>query len=158
MFNIKVSINVNGINYTKEIDPSIRLIDFLRDELKLKGTKEGCGEGECGACTVILNGKAINSCLMLASSAHEKNVITIEGISDKDKLHPIQEAFMEAGAVQCGYCTPGMILSAKALLDKKPNASEEEIKVALSGNLCRCTGYKKIIQAVMLAGDKLNNK
>ena len=158
MFNIKVSINVNGINYTKEIDPSIRLIDFLRDELKLKGTKEGCGEGECGACTVIVNGKAINSCLMLASSAHEKNVITIEGISDKDKLHPIQEAFMEAGAVQCGYCTPGMILSAKALLDKKPNASEEEIKVALSGNLCRCTGYKKIIQAVMLAGDKLNNK
>lgn len=158
MFNIKVSINVNGINYTKEIDPSIRLIDFLRDELKLKGTKEGCGEGECGACTVIVNGKAINSCLMLASSAHEKNVITIEGISDKDKLHPIQEAFMEAGAVQCGYCTPGMILSAKALLDEKPNASEEEIKVALSGNLCRCTGYKKIIQAVMLAQDKLNNK
>ena len=158
MFNIKVSINVNGINYTKEIDPSIRLIDFLRDELKLKGTKEGCGEGECGACTVIVNGKAINSCLMLASSADGKNVITIEGISDKDTLHPIQEAFMETGAVQCGYCTPGMILSAKALLDKKPNASEEEIKVALSGNLCRCTGYKKIIQAVMLAQDKLNNK
>ena len=158
MFNIKVSINVNGINYTKEIDPSIRLIDFLRDELKLKGTKEGCGEGECGACTVIVNGKAINSCLMLASSADGKNVITIEGVSDKDKLHPIQEAFMEVGAIQCGYCTPGMILSAKALLDKKPNASEEEIKVALSGNLCRCTGYKKIIQAVMLAGDKLNNK
>ena len=158
MFNIKVSINVNGINYTKEIDPSIRLIDFLRDELKLKGTKEGCGEGECGACTVIVNGKAINSCLMLASSADGKNVITIEGISDKDTLHPIQEAFMETGAVQCGYCTPGMILSAKALLDEKPNASEEEIKVALSGNLCRCTGYKKIIQAVMLAQDKLNNK
>ena len=158
MFNIKVSINVNGINYTKEIDPSIRLIDFLRDDLKLKGTKEGCGEGECGACTVIVNGKAINSCLMLASSADGKNVITIEGVSDKDKLHPIQEAFMETGAVQCGYCTPGMILSAKALLDKKPNASEEEIKVALSGNLCRCTGYKKIIQAVMLAQDKLNNK
>lgn len=158
MFNIKVSINVNGINYTKDIDPSIRLIDFLRDDLKLKGTKEGCGEGECGACTVIVNGKAINSCLMLASSADGKNVITIEGVSDKDKLHPIQEAFMETGAVQCGYCTPGMILSAKALLDKKPNASEEEIKVSLSGNLCRCTGYKKIIQAVMLAGDKLNNK
>lgn len=158
MFNIKVSINVNGINYTKDIDPSIRLIDFLRDDLKLKGTKEGCGEGECGACTVIVNGKAINSCLMLASSADGKNVITIEGVSDKDKLHPIQEAFMEVGAIQCGYCTPGMILSAKALLDKKPNASEEEIKVALSGNLCRCTGYKKIIQAVMLAQDKLNNK
>ena len=158
MFNIKVSINVNGINYTKDIDPSIRLIDFLRDDLKLKGTKEGCGEGECGACTVIVNGKAINSCLMLASSADGKNVITIEGISDKDTLHPIQEAFMETGAVQCGYCTPGMILSAKALLDEKPNASEEEIKVSLSGNLCRCTGYKKIIQAVMLAQDKLNNK
>ena len=158
MFNIKVSINVNGINYTKDIDPSIRLIDFLRDDLKLKGTKEGCGEGECGACTVIVDGKAINSCLMLAASADGKNVITIEGVSDKDKLHPIQEAFMEVGAIQCGYCTPGMILSAKALLDEKPNASEEEIKVSLSGNLCRCTGYKKIIQAVMLARDKLNNK
>lgn len=158
MFNIKVSINVNGVNYSKDIDPSLRLIDFLRDELKLKGTKEGCGEGECSACTVILNGKTINSCLMLASSADGKNVVTIEGVADKDKLHPIQEAFMEVGAVQCGYCTPGMILSAKALLDKNPNAKEEEIKVALSGNLCRCTGYKKIIQAVMLAEDKLNNK
>lgn len=158
MFNIKVSINVNGVNYSKDIDPSLRLIDFLRDELKLKGTKEGCGEGECGACTVILNGKTINSCLMLASSADGKNVVTIEGVAAKDKLHPIQEAFMEVGAVQCGYCTPGMILSAKALLDKNPNAKEEEIKVALSGNLCRCTGYKKIIQAVMLAEDKLNNK
>ena len=146
MFNIKVSINVNGINYCREIDPTVRLIDFLRDELKLKGTKEGCGEGECGACTVIVNGKTINSCLMLASSVNGKNVITIEGVSYKGKLHPIQEAFMEVGAVQCGYCTPGMILSAKALLDKNPNANEEEIKVALSGNLCRCTGYKKIIQ------------
>lgn len=143
MFNIKVSINVNGINYCREIDPTVRLIDFLRDELKLKGTKEGCGEGECGACTVIVNGKTINSCLMLASSVNGKNVITIEGVSYKGKLHPIQEAFMEVGAVQCGYCTPGMILSAKALLDKNPNANEEEIKVALSGNLCRCTGYKK---------------
>lgn len=140
MFNIKVSINVNGINYTKNIDSTTRLIDFIREDLKLKGTKEGCGEGECGACTVIVNGKAINSCLMLASSADGKNVITIEGVSDKDKLHPIQEAFMEVGAVQCGYCTPGMILSAKALLDEKPNADEEEIKEALSGNLCRCTG------------------
>ena len=158
MFNIKVSINVNGINYSKDIDPSLRLVDFLRDELKLKGTKEGCGEGECGACTVIVDGKTINSCLMLASSADGKNVITIEGVSDNNKLHPIQEAFMEVGAVQCGYCTPGMILSAKSLLDEKPNASEEEIKVSLSGNLCRCTGYKKIIQAVMLAQDKLNNK
>ena len=158
MFNIKVSINVNGINYTKDINPSTRLIDFIRDDLKLKGTKEGCGEGECGACTVIVNGKTVNSCLMLASSADGKNVITIEGITNKDKLHPIQEAFMEVGAVQCGYCTPGMILSAKALLDEKPNADEEEIKESLSGNLCRCTGYKKIIQAVILAQDKLNNK
>ncbi|WP_195964469.1 2Fe-2S iron-sulfur cluster-binding protein [Clostridium cuniculi] len=158
MFNIKVSINVNGINYTKDINPSTRLIDFIRDDLKLKGTKEGCGEGECGACTVIVNGKTVNSCLMLAYSAHGKNLITIEGITNKDKLHPIQEAFMEVGAVQCGYCTPGMILSAKALLDEKPNADEEEIKESLSGNLCRCTGYKKIIQAVILAQDKLNNK
>ena len=148
MFNIKVSINVNGINYTKNIDSTTRLIDFIREDLKLKGTKEGCGEGECGACTVIVNGKAINSCLMLASSADGKNVITIEGVSDKDKLHPIQEAFMEVGAVQCGYCTPGMILSAKALLDEKPNADEEEIKEALSGNLCRCTGYQGQLRAI----------
>lgn len=158
MFSIKVSINVNGVNYDKDIDPSLRLIDFLREELKLKGTKEGCGEGECGACTVIVGGKTINSCLMLASSVDGKNVITIEGVSDNNKLHPIQEAFMEVGAVQCGYCTPGMILSAKALLDKNPNANEEEIKSSLSGNLCRCTGYKKIIQAVILAEEKIESK
>lgn len=158
MFSIKVSINVNGVNYDKDIDPSLRLIDFLREELKLKGTKEGCGEGECGACTVIVGGKTINSCLMLASSVDGKNVITIEGVSDNNKLHPIQEAFMEVGAVQCGYCTPGMILSAKALLDKNPNANEEEIKSSLSGNLCRCTGYKKIIQAVILAEEKIKSK
>jgi len=158
VFSIKVSINVNGVNYDKDIDPSLRLIDFLREELKLKGTKEGCGEGECGACTVIVEGKTINSCLMLASSVDGKNVITIEGVSDNNKLHPIQEAFMEVGAVQCGYCTPGMILSAKALLDKNPNANEEEIKSSLSGNLCRCTGYKKIIQAVILAEEKIKSK
>ena len=158
MFSIKVSINVNGVNYDKDIDPSLRLIDFLREELKLKGTKEGCGEGECGVCTVIVGGKTINSCLMLASSVDGKNVITIEGVSDNNKLHPIQEAFMEVGAVQCGYCTPGMILSAKALLDKNPNANEEEIKSSLSGNLCRCTGYKKIIQAVILAEEKIKSK
>ena len=158
MFSIKVSINVNGVNYDKDIDPSLRLIDFLREELKLKGTKEGCGEGECGACTVIVEGKTINSCLMLASSVDGKNVITIEGVSDNNKLHPIQEAFMEVGAVQCGYCTPGMILSAKVLLDKNPNANEEEIKSSLSGNLCRCTGYKKIIQAVILAEEKIKSK
>ena len=130
MFSIKVSINVNGIDYIRNIDPSLRLIDFIRDELKLKGTKEGCSEGECGACTVILDGKAINSCLMLASSADGKKIITIEGLS-MDEMNPIQEAFIEVDAVQCGYCTPGMILSAKALLDKNPKATEEEIKKAL---------------------------
>ena len=149
MFSIKVSINVNGIDYIRNIDPSLRLIDFIRDELKLKGTKE--------ACTVILDGKAINSCLMLASSADGKKIITIEGLS-MDEMNPIQEAFIEVGAVQCGYCTPGMILSAKALLDKNPTATEEEIKKALSGNLCRCTGYVKIIKAVLLAEEKLNRK
>lgn len=157
MFSIKVSINVNGIDYIRNIDPSLRLIDFIRDELKLKGTKEGCSEGECGACTVILDGKAINSCLMLASSADGKKIITIEGLS-MDEMNPIQEAFIEVGAVQCGYCTPGMILSAKALLDKNPKETEEEIKKALSGNLCRCTGYVKIIKAVLLAEEKLNRK
>ena len=157
MFSIKVSINVNGIDYIRNIDPSLRLIDFIRDELKLKGTKEGCSEGECGACTVILDGKAINSCLMLASSADGKKIITIEGLS-MDEMNPIQEAFIEVGAVQCGYCTPGMILSAKALLDKNTKATEEEIKKALSGNLCRCTGHVKIIKAVLLAEEKLNRK
>lgn len=153
---VKVSIKVNGKEFTREINPMLRLIDFLRDELKLKGTKEGCGEGECGACTVIVNGNTVNSCIMLAAAADGAEVLTIEGLSGNE-LHPIQEAFLEVGAVQCGYCIPGMIMSTKALLDKNIDASEEDIKEGISGNLCRCTGYKKIIDGVKLAQNKLKN-
>lgn len=146
----KVTIKVNGNYYTKEIDSNMRLIDFIRDELKLKGTKEGCGEGECGACTVLMNGRTVNSCLVYTAAADGSEIITIEGINGEE-LHPIQRAFIDAGAVQCGYCTPGMILSAKYILDKNPNAEEEEIREGISGNLCRCTGYEKIIKGILLA-------
>lgn len=153
---VKVTIKVNGVEYTREINPMMRLIDFLRDEIKLKGTKEGCGEGECGACTVIINGQTVNSCIMLAAAADGAEVLTIEGLSGEE-LHPIQQAFVEVGAVQCGYCIPGMVLSAKALLDKNIDATEEDIKEAISGNLCRCTGYAKIVEGVKLAQNKLKN-
>lgn len=153
---VDVVIKVNGIEYKRRINPLLRLIDFLREEIKLKGTKEGCGEGECGACTVIMNGQTVNSCLVLAASANEAEIITIEGVSGTD-MHPIQQAFLEAGAVQCGYCIPGMVLSAKALLDKNLEASEEEIREGISGNLCRCTGYEKIVNGVKLAQSKLKD-
>lgn len=145
-----VSVRVNGILYNRKIDSDMRLLDFLRDELKLKGTKEGCGEGECGACTVIMNGRTVNSCLIFAAAADGSDVTTIEGLKSRE-LNPIQKAFMEAGAVQCGYCTPGMILSAKAILDKNPDADEREVREGISGNLCRCTGYQKIVEGVLLA-------
>lgn len=153
---LKVNLNINDKIYERTIDPNMRLVDFIRDEAKLKGTKEGCGEGECGACTVIVNGHTMNSCLLLAATMEGKKIITIEGVSNKE-LHPLQKAFMEVGAVQCGYCTPGMILSAKALLDRKLEATEAEIREAISGNLCRCTGYEKIIQGVLVAQQKLKN-
>lgn len=153
---IEVTMKINGIRYKRNINPMMRLIDFLRDEIKLKGTKEGCGEGECGACTVILDGKTVNSCLLLAATLDGSEIITIEGISN-DGIHPIQEAFMEVGAVQCGYCTPGMILSAKAILDNNIDATEVEIRESISGNLCRCTGYEKIVQGIILAQSKLKN-
>lgn len=153
---VEVNIKINGIKYKRNINSMMRLIDFIRDEIKLKGTKEGCGEGECGACTVILDGKIVNSCLLLAATLDGCEIITIEGISN-NRIHPIQEAFMEVGAVQCGYCTPGMILSAKAILDKNIDATEEEIRESISGNLCRCTGYDKIVQGIILAQRKLKN-
>jgi len=153
---IEVTMKINGTKYKRNINPMMRLIDFLRDEIKLKGIKEGCGEGECGACTVILDGKTVNSCLLLAATLDDSEIITIEGISN-DVIHPIQEAFMEVGAVQCGYCTPGMILSAKAILDNDIDATEVEIRESISGNLCRCTGYEKIVQGIILAQSKLKN-
>lgn len=146
----RVSIRVNGITFEREISSDLRLIDFIRDVLKLKGTKEGCGEGECGACTVIMDGYTVNSCIVFAASANGSEITTIEGVG-KEQLEPIQQAFIEVGAVQCGYCIPGMVLSAKCLLDSNPNVEESQVREGISGNLCRCTGYEKIVQGVMLA-------
>jgi 4-hydroxybenzoyl-CoA reductase alpha subunit len=143
-----IKINVNGTEYELAVKPSTTLLDLLRDQLLLTGAKKGCELGDCGACTVLLNGKAVNSCLVLAVEADGQNVITIEGLAEGEKPHPIQQAFVEKGAIQCGFCTPGMILRTKALLDEKPDPSNEELKKELSGNLCRCTGYTKILEAV----------
>ncbi len=143
----EIGLKVNGIDYILNIDEDIRLVDLLRDKLRLTGTKEGCGEGECGACTIIMDGVSVNSCLVMAFQADGSNILTIEGLEEEGKLHPIQKAFMEEGAVQCGYCTPGMIMSVKALLDKNPYPGREEIREGISGNLCRCTGYNKIVDA-----------
>lgn len=149
MKNIK--LNVNGKDYTLNIDESTRLLDLLRDELRLTGAKEGCGEGECGACTVIMDGRTVNSCLVMAFQADGSHILTIEGLEESGELNPIQQAFVDVGAVQCGYCTPGMIMSVKALLDKNPNPTREEIREGISGNLCRCTGYNKIVDAAELS-------
>ena len=152
MEQIKIQFNLNGNDVSVTADPNKRLVDFLREDMGMTSVKEGCGEGECGACTIIYNGKAVTSCLMLAGQADGSTIVTLEGVSN-GQLNYIQQAFVDAGAVQCGYCTPGMVLSAKALLDKKPDATDEEIRRAMSGNLCRCTGYSKIIKAVEMARD-----
>ena len=143
-----IQFKLNGKDVKAEVLPNRLLVDFLREDLGLTGTKKGCGVGECGACTVIVDGKAVNSCLVLATMVAGSSVVTIEGVSNGGSLHPLQQAFIDHGAVQCGFCTPGMVLSAKALLDENPEPVRQEIKVALSGNICRCTGYKKIIDAV----------
>ncbi len=151
----RIHLRVNGEDYEVEVEPRRRLLDVLRDDLGLTGTKEGCGTGDCGACSVILNGKLINSCLKLAVSADGADILTIEGLASDGHLHPLQEAFMEKGGLQCGICTPGMILAAKALLDENPRPTVEEIRIALAGNLCRCTGYTKIIESVQAAAEKM---
>jgi aerobic carbon-monoxide dehydrogenase small subunit len=143
-----VRFQVNGESYELDIQPYRTLVDILRDELGLTGTKKGCGTGDCGACTVILNGRAVNSCLILGAEVDGAEILTIEGLKQGEDLHPIQKAFIEFGAIQCGFCSPGMILSAKALLDRCPHPTDEQIRVAISGNLCRCTGYQKIIEAI----------
>ena len=150
---ITINFNLNGADVSVSAAPNKRMVDFLRDDLGLTSVKEGCGEGECGACTIIYNGEAVTSCLMMAGQADGSTIITMEGLAKNGELDMVQKAFVDAGAVQCGYCLPGMVLSAKALLDKKPNASNDEIKRAMSGNLCRCTGYSKIIEAVETARD-----
>jgi len=150
-----IKLRVNGETQEVSVKPNDILLDVLRDKLGLTGVKRGCDTGDCGACTILLDGKAVNSCLVLAIDAVEKDILTIEGLSKDGHLHPLQEAFIEEGAVQCGFCTPGMILSAKALLDKNPNPTEEEIKKAIAGNLCRCTGYVKIVKAIFSAAGKI---
>lgn len=148
-----IRLTVNGESYTVAVEPCESLLDVLRDKLSLTGTKKGCNRGDCGACTIIIDGKTVNSCLVLAVEADDKEVLTVEGLANNGQLHPIQEAFVQYGAVQCGYCTPGMIMSVKALLDENPNPTEEEVKRAISGNLCRCTGYVKIIDAIKKAAE-----
>jgi len=155
---MNVRFTVNGRRYEREVDAHTRLLDLLRDELHLTGTKEGCGEGECGACTVILDGRAVNSCLVLAPQVDGKEVLTVEGLGRGRELHPIQRAFVENGAVQCGFCTPGFIMSTYALLSENPDPSDEEILTALEGNLCRCTGYTKIIVAVRYAASLMRRE
>lgn len=145
----QVMLKVNGKEYELQIEPNRTLISVLREDLDLTGTKEGCGVGECGACTVLIDGKNINSCLVFAVDVSGKDILTIEGLApEQGTVHPIQQAFIDHGAVQCGFCSPGMIMSTKALLDKNPNPTEEEIRKAMSGNLCRCTGYVKIVEAI----------
>lgn len=145
---------VNGERFYREVDPTMTLLQFLNKELKLFGTKEGCGEGECGACTIIMNKRPVNSCLVLAIEAEGADIITVEGLSEGSTLSTLQQEFIEHDALQCGFCTPGMLMSARALLDRNPNPDEEEVKEALAGNFCRCTGYVPIIQAVISTAAK----
>lgn len=153
---ITLKFKLNGNKVTIKTEPHIRLIDLLRDKFNLTGTKEGCGVGECGACTVLMNKMAVNSCLVLAAQVSGSEIETIESLADGELLHPLQKNFLLHGAVQCGFCTPGMVLSAYALLDKNPQPDEEEIKEAIAGNLCRCTGYKQIVDAIKTTANELN--
>ena len=143
-----ISFILNGKNVEADVTTAQRLIDLLREEFDLTGTKEGCGVGECGACTIIMNKRAVNSCLVLAAQADGSEITTVEGLAKGENLHPLQKSFIDHGAVQCGFCTPGMLMSSEALLQENPHPTEEEIKDAIAGNLCRCTGYKQIIDAV----------
>ena len=143
-----ITLTVNGQDYRMELEPQTTLLEILRENLHLTGTKEGCGVGDCGTCIVLLDGRPVNSCLVLAVDAHNRRVVTIEGLAEDNRLHPLQQSFIDQGAVQCGFCSPAMILSAKALLDENPHPSRQEIQRALSGVLCRCGTYQKIIEAV----------
>ena len=151
----KIKFVLNGESHELAIKPWRTLLEVLREDLQLTGTKEGCGQGECGSCTVIMGGKPVNSCLVPAVEADEQEIITIEGLADGDNLHPIQEAFVTHAGMQCGFCTPGMIMSAKALLDDKPNPSDEEIREGIAGNFCRCTGYTKIFDSIRAAAEAM---
>jgi carbon-monoxide dehydrogenase small subunit len=152
---MNVSIKINGTTYERDIEPRMLLVHFLRDELGLTGTKIGCDTSQCGSCTVHMDGRALKSCTCLAVQADGKEITTIEGMGTSDALHPMQTSFWENHGLQCGYCTPGMIMSAKHFLSKNPNPSEDEIRWGISGNLCRCTGYNKIVEAIQYAAEKL---
>jgi carbon-monoxide dehydrogenase small subunit len=153
-----LTLMINGKPHETVIEPHQTLMEILRDKLDLTGTKNGCGMGDCGACTVLIDGKTVLACLTLAVAVKDKNIETIEGLAKNNTLHPIQQAFVNHGAIQCGSCTPGMIMTTKCLLSKNPNPTREEAREALSGNLCRCTGYVKIVDAVMGAAEKMGNK
>ncbi len=150
-----IRIRVNGETYEVAVNPNRTLLDCIREDIGLTGAKKGCDSGDCGACTVIMDGKVVNSCLVLAIEAMDREILTIEGLAGKDGLHPLQEAFIEHGAVQCGFCSPGVILAAKYLLDHNPNPTEREIRLGIAGNLCRCTGYVKIVEAIQAAAKKM---
>jgi aerobic carbon-monoxide dehydrogenase small subunit len=153
-----IRFTLNGKSIQREVANHRLLLDLLRDEIGATGTKEGCGTGDCGACTVLLDGKPVNSCLVLSGELDGSDIVTIEGLQIGPELHPIQKTFLQDGGAQCGYCTPGMLMMSKALLDENPNPSEEDIRFALAGNLCRCTGYAKIVEAVQDAATIIRNK
>jgi len=153
-----LTLTVNGTEQQVAVNANATLVEVLRKDLGLTGTKIGCGEGDCGACTVLLDGEAVNSCLVLALQTEGREVTTIEGLSDGIHLHPIQQAFIEKGAVQCGFCSPGMVLSSKALLESNPHPSDQEVRAGLAGNLCRCTGYQKIVEAVTDVAQRLGDE
>lgn len=155
MSKLHIALMVNGLERELLVEPNQTLTQALRDDLRLTGTKHGCGIGDCGSCTVLMDGQAVNSCLVLALEAIGSEITTIEGLAEGNKLHPLQDSFIELGAIQCGFCSPGMLLSSKALLDGNPSPTEEEIRRGLSGNLCRCTGYQKIVEAVEDAAQKI---
>lgn len=158
MGKVTVNITVNGTNYSREIDARLLLVHFIREELSLTGTHIGCDTTSCGACTVLMDGIAVKSCTVFAATANGKSITTIEGLAQGGQLHPLQEGFWEKHGLQCGFCTPGMILSAKHLLDNNPNPTEAEIRFGISGNLCRCTGYNKIVEAIQYAAEKMAAK
>ena len=155
---IPLTLTVNEVTYTINVEPNRTLVDVLRDVLGLTGTKKSCNEGECGACTVLMDGKPVASCLVLAPDAQNRSITTIEGLADGEALHPLQESFVKNGGIQCGFCTPGMIMSAKALLDENPDPTTLQVRTAISGNLCRCTGYQQIVDSVMAAAKMMRGK